>query len=216
MKFKTILNKIQKELEQKEKVREELKRDMRKATRLSKQAILLTHQERFKEAEKLLENVSKIFSKLQEVSKNHPDLVYNGFVNSAFQENTEAHTFIHLVKEGQFVNPYELGIPSKSYLLGAADVIGEFRRRALDMIRKGDAKEAEKCLKNMEHIYTELTAMDDAYLLVHGLRRKCDVARRLIEITRGDVTMEARRNLLESRMKKLEKHLEEKVRNNKG
>ncbi|MEA2090165.1 MAG: hypothetical protein U9O89_05345 [Thermoproteota archaeon] len=209
MKFKTVLNKIQKELKRKEEVREELKRDMRKATRLSKQAIFLIHQERFKDAEKLLEDATKIFAKLQKVSKNYPDLVYEGFVNSAFEENTEAHTFLRLVKESRFVNPYELGIPSRSYLLGVADVIGEFRRKALDMIRKGDAKEAEKCLEIMEHIYTELTAVDDAYLLVHQLRRKCDVARRLIEITRGDVTMEARRNLLESRMEKLEKRLEE-------
>lgn len=209
MKFKTVLNKIQKDLKKREEAREKLKRDMRIATRLSKQAILLSHQERFKEAEKLLDNASKIFAKLKVVSKSYPDLLHQGFVYPAFEENAEAHTFIHLVKEDQFMNPYELGIPPKSYVLGVADVIGEFRRRALDMIRKGDVKEAEKCLETMEHVYTELTGMDDAYLLVHGLRRKCDVARRLIEITRGDVTVEARRSLLEDHMKKLEERLEE-------
>lgn len=208
MRFKAILSRIQKELEKREKVREELKGDMRKATRLSKQAILFAHQERFKDAETLLENVSKLFAKLREVSRSHPDLLYEGFVRSAFEENAEAHTFIQLVKEDRFADPDELGVPPNSYVLGVADVVGEFRRRALDMIRRGDVKEAEKCLQTMEHIYTELTAMDDAYLLVHGLRRKCDVARHLIEITRGDVTTEARRSSLESRMEKLEKRME--------
>jgi translin len=205
MNLKTVLNKIQKELERKEKVREELKKDMRKATRLSKQAILLVHQERFKDAQELLHNASKIFVKLSEVSKNYPDLMCAGFVSPAFEENTEAHTFLQLVRGSRFVDPYSLEIPRTSYLLGLADVIGEFRRRVLDMIRKGDAKEAAKCLQTMEHIYTELTNMDNAYLFVRELRRKCDIARRLIEITRGDVTMETRRNKLANQMEKLER-----------
>jgi len=47
--------------------------------------------------------------------------------------------------------------------------------------------------------------MDEAYTLVPGLRRKSDVARHVIETTRGDVTIEARRSTLEECMKKLEK-----------
>lgn len=211
MKFKTILDKIQKELKRNEEVREAFKEDMRRATRLSKQAILFVHQERFEDAETLLEKASKLFVKLREVSRNHPNLLYEGFVHSAFEENAEAHTFINLVREDQFVDPDELGIPSYSYVLGVADVVGEFRRRALDMIRRGDVREAERCLQTMEHIYAELTAMDDAYLLIHGLRRKCDVARHLIEITRGDVTMEARRSSLESRMEKLERRMKKNL-----
>jgi predicted translin family RNA/ssDNA-binding protein len=39
------------------------------------------------------------------------------------------------------------------------------------------------------------------------LRRKCDVARKLIEITRGDVTQEIRRSMLEEHLKQVEKSL---------
>jgi predicted translin family RNA/ssDNA-binding protein len=69
-------------------------------------------------------------------------------------------------------------------------------------------KASEKCLETMENIYLELTALDDAYVIVNGLRRKCDVARRLIEITRGDITIEVRRNALEYSISKLEKKIE--------
>jgi predicted translin family RNA/ssDNA-binding protein len=47
--------------------------------------------------------------------------------------------------------------------------------------------------------------MDEAYMLAPGLRRKCDMARRIIETTRGDVTQEVRRKALENKLKQLEK-----------
>ncbi|MBE0512925.1 hypothetical protein IBX38_07735 [Candidatus Bathyarchaeota archaeon] len=208
--MKSILEKIQEELRKREGVREEVQKDMRRATRLSKQAILFTHQERFEDAKNLLEEASRIFSKLREASKGHPDLFHSGLVSAAFEEYAEAYTLLMLIEEDRFIGPEELGIPVISYVLGLGDVVGELRRRALDSIRKGKVEAAEKCLETMEHIYSELSAMDDAYLLVSGLRRKCDVARRLIEITRGDVTIEARRSALERSILKLEETIDKK------
>jgi len=210
MSLKSILEKIQEELRKREGVREEVQKDMRRATRLSKQAILFTHQERFEEAKNLLEEADKLFTKLREVSKDYPDLFYSGLVSAAFEEYTEAHSLLTLVEEDSFIGPEELGVPAISYVLGLGDVVGELRRRALDSIRKGNVEAAEKCLERMEYIYSELTAMDDAYLLVSGLRRKCDVARHLIEITRGDVTIEARRTALEHSILKLEETIGKK------
>ena len=204
MSLKPILDKIQEELSKREQIREEVQKDMRRATRLSKQAILFAHQERFDDAKNSLDEASSLFSKLREESKNHPDLFHSGLVGAAFEEYAEAHTLLTLVEEDRFVYPEKLSIPVTSYVLGLGDVVGELRRRALDSIRKGKIEAAEKCLETMEHIYSELTAMDDAYLLVSGLRRKCDVARHLIEITRGDVTIEARRSALERSILKLE------------
>jgi len=117
---------------------------------------------------------------------------------------------LHLVEENRFIDPEELGVPAVSYVLGLADVIGEFRRRALDSLRKGDVKTAENCLQTMEQIYVELMSMDEAYMLVPGLRRKSDVARHIIETTRGDITIEARRNSLEKSLKKLERMVKPK------
>jgi predicted translin family RNA/ssDNA-binding protein len=56
----------------------------------------------------------------------------------------------------------------------------------------------------MDEIYTELMAIDEAYMLVPGLRRKCDVARRIIETTRGDITQEVRRKALEDYLRSFE------------
>jgi len=168
------------------------------------------HQERLNEAERLLSETEKLFEELNQMCKQSPELMYTGLVDAAFQEYTEAHVFLGLIRENRFVSPEELGVSGVNYILGLADVIGELRRRSLDAFRKGNVPLAEKCLETMENIYMELTAMDDAYMLVPGLRRKCDVARRIIETTRGDVTMEVRRDSLEKAIRNLERTLNKK------
>jgi translin len=208
MSLKAILEKIQEELSARETVREDVRRDMRKATRLSKQAIQVTHQERFDDAKAMLKEAKSLFAKLQETAKNYPYLLYSGSVGAAFEEHAEAHILLTLIQEDRFVTPKEVDVPLTPYVLSLGDVIGELRRRTLDLIRRGNVEEAEKCLERMEHIYSELTALDDAYIIVKGLRRKGDVARRLIEITRGDITSEVRRSALERSISKLEKRIE--------
>jgi len=205
MSLKEILEKIQEELIGREEVREEVQRDMRKATRLSKQAIQVTHQERFDDAKAMLKEAKSLFVKLQETAKDHPYLLYSGSVGAAFEEHAEAHILLTLIQEDRFVTPKEIDVPLTPYVLSLGDVIGELRRRALDLIRRGNVEAAEKTLEKMEHIYSELTALDDAYIIIKGLRRKGDVARHLIEITRGDITSEARRSALEQSISKLEK-----------
>lgn len=201
------MSKIQKELKTKEEAKEKVHRDMRKATRLSKQAILFTHQRRLNDARKLLREADKLLIELREVAELHPDLVYTGIVAGAKQEYSEAQILLSLVKENRFIAPEKLKVPVVDYVLGLADVIGELRRQALDSLRAGDLKRAEHYLEVMEQIYVELLSMNEAYMLVHGLRRKCDVARRIIEATRGDITLEARRDSLEQSIGKLEKIL---------
>ncbi len=211
--MKILLKKIQEELRTRETAHEEVQRDMRRATRLSKQAILFTHQERFKEAKKLLREADSLFQKLKAVGETYPDMLYSGIVDAAYQEYAEARTLLALVKENRFVSPDVINVTSIAYVLGLADVIGELRRRALDSLRKEDIKTAEECLRLMEEIYLELMSMDEAYMLVPGLRRKSDVARHLIEATRGDITIEARRSSLEKCMKNLEKIVKQKTKN---
>ena len=203
--LKTVLKQIRRELKRKEKIRDKAQADMRKVTSTSKQAILFIHQKKFKEARRLLEKAKEIISRLNAVAKEHPDIIHGGLYDIALQEYAEANIFLTLVEEGRFITPMEVNVPSIDYVLGLADVIGEYRRLALDALREGNAKKSEECLKVMDEIYTELMAMDEAYMLVPGLRRKCDVARKIIETTRGDVTHEVRRQSLEKYMKRFEK-----------
>jgi translin len=200
--LRSILKEVKEELIQKDEVRENAQKKMRKATSLSKQAILLMHQKKFDKAGKSIENAKEIISKLQISAREYPDIIYSGMFSAALQEYAEANVFQGLIKEARFVTPNEINVPALDYVLGLADVIGEYRRLVLDALREGEVKKGEEGLKIMDESYIELMALDEAYMLVPGLRRKCDMARRIIEATRGDVTQEVRRKALETRSRK--------------
>ncbi len=210
MSLKSILAEIDRELKERKNIKDELYDAMRKATRLSKQAIFLMHKRQLKEAKKLLKDTKKLFTKLDEIPEAHQTLVYSGIVSAAFQEYTEAHIFLRIVQDHRLVSPRDIGVSSTSYLLGLADVVGELRRRALDCVREGNVEVAQKSVEAMELIYNELLATDEALHAISGLRRKSDIARRIIEATLGDVTIEMRRNSLERSIKRLERVLREK------
>jgi predicted translin family RNA/ssDNA-binding protein len=59
----------------------------------------------------------------------------------------------------------------------------------------------------MEEMYNELIALEDAYVIAPELRRKCDIARRIIESTLGDVLLESRRQNLQYAIERLEKKI---------
>jgi translin len=186
----------------KNKIREETHEAMRKATSLSKQAILLIHQKRVTDAEKMVNNAKELITKLQAQTASYPDLIYGGMMSAAQQEYAEANILLTLVKENRYVTPEEIRVPQIDYVLGLADVIGEYRRLALDALRDGEVEKAVRCLEIMDEIFIQLLALDEAYMLVPGLRHKSDTQRRVIESTRGDISLEVRRKSLEDYLKK--------------
>ena len=214
--LKTVLKEVKKELMQKDKVRENAQESMRKATSLSKQAILLIHQKRLEEAKKLIGNASEIVSRLQGLAKEYPEIIYSGMFSAALQEYSEANIFLQLTEESRFITPKDINVPAVDYVLGLADVVGEYRRLTLDALREDNVDKGEKCLETMDEIYIELMALDEAYMLVPGLRRKCDVARKIIESTRGDITQEVRRKSLEDHLRRFEQAQKKKRQPRKG
>ena len=202
--LENVLQEIKTELMQKNSVREETHESMRKTTSLSKQAILLIHQKKYEEADKFLREAKDKISRLQKLSSEYPDIIYGGMFSAALQEYSEARIFAVLVKESRFISPAEINVPCADYVLGLADVIGEYRRLALDNLREGEVKKGEQCLEIMDQIFIQLLALDEAYMLVPGLRHKSDIARRIIETTRGDVTLEIRRKSLEDYLRRIE------------
>jgi translin len=202
--LKPILDRLRKEICDKDEIREKAQKQMRTMQSYSKQAILLVHQKRTKEAEALLKKAQKIHTKLDDVSTTQPSIIYGGLYSAALQEYSEANIFQTLTQENQFITPEKINVSPIDYILGLADVIGEYRRLALDSLRIGNVEKGEKHLKTMDEIYTELMAMDESYMLIPGLRRKCDIARKIIEITRGDITQEIRRNALEKHLMRFE------------
>ncbi|MCW3995588.1 MAG: hypothetical protein NWE98_05505 [Candidatus Bathyarchaeota archaeon] len=199
-----VIQEVKAELLDKNKIREETHESIRKATSLSKQAILLIHQKRLDEAQAMVASAKEKITSLQAQAEECPEIVYGGMFSAALQEYSEANIFLTLVRENRFVTPQEISVPSVEYVLGLADVIGEYRRLALDNLREGAVERGEECLKVMDEIFIQLLSLDEAYMLVPGLRHKSDTARRIIETTRGDITLEVRRKSLEDQLKKLE------------
>lgn len=202
--LETVIQLVKNELMQKNQIREDTHESMRKATSLSKQAILLIHQKRFVDAIEMVASAKEKIVNLQEQAKQYPEIIYGGMLSAAFQEYSEANIFLMLVKEKRFVTPDEINVPSVDYVLGLADVIGEYRRLALDNLREDEVEKGEKCLQIMDDIFIQLLALDEAYMLVPGLRHKSDIARRIIESTRGDITLEVRRKSLEDQLKRFD------------
>ena len=102
---------------------------------------------RLNEAKGLLKEINVIAT--------HPGLSIN-FIRVAYQEYVEANILFSIELEGIFPKPEDLNVPTLSYLLGLADSVGEFRRKALDSLRVGDIENAETSLKIMEDIYGTL------------------------------------------------------------
>jgi len=207
MSLRKTLERIREELARKDELRQEIQIATRRVTRLSKQAIFQIHRADLEKAEETLKEAKKILDGVKDLTKDYPDLLYSGSVDSAFQEYAEANILLGLVKDSRFVNFEELDIPMASYVLGLADVIGELRRRALESLRTGEMSEAEDCLRLMETIYEEIINLEEIQFLISGLRRKCDTGRRIIEATRADVTMESGRISLERQISELKKAL---------
>jgi translin len=218
--LKAVLDEVKQDLMQKDKIRDETHEDMRKATSLSKQAILLMHQKKQAEAEKMVKEATEKITNLQTLAKQYPEIIYGGMFSAALQEYAEANIFLTLIKK-QIRYIQEINVPSIDFTLGLADVVGEYRRLALDALREGDAKKGEECLQIMDEIFIDFSHLMKLTCLVPGLRRKSDIARKIIETTRGDITQEVRRNRLRttlnvlSQKKKLKNQKEKRKSENK-
>ena len=96
--------------------------------------------------------------------------------------------------------PGELGIGPAPYLNGLAEAVGELRRFILDSIRKDDLSRCEELLEIMDEVYTILVTMDSPDAVTRGLRRSTDMARGVLERTRGDLTLALGQQRLERRL----------------
>jgi translin len=206
--LKHLLSNLVPELEEKLKLREETFSSSRRVTVLSKQAVMAIHARDLDAAATGLEEASRILRDLEDRLSDHPDLRRES-ANIAYQEYVEARFLEAVTKGNEYPSPSSLRVPTVPYILGVADVVGEFRRRAVEALTKVDLGEAESSLKIMEEIYHELLPLEFYYSLAPELRRKVDVARHLIETTMGDICTEKRRSSLEETMRSLEKKLEE-------
>ena len=200
--LKNIIHKIMCRLEEKDRVREKALRLSRNIIRECAESIQNLHKNRKSD----LSDIKNETKKLIKTVKNHPDLYYSGFVENAFQEVCEAFLVSSVIENKNLPDPDKLGVTYTSYLLGMGDAVGEFRRCALDSLILGDIKKARFYLDVMENFYSILMKFDFPSAIV-SVRKKRDVARSLIEKTRGEIAIAAREKILEEKMSKLEKRM---------
>ena len=120
----------------------------------------------------------------------HPDIRFAGYLQDAQKEYAEARLTEVIVKgESVVPTPDALGVEDAPYLGGMAEAIGEARRRVLDLLREGRVDDGDAVLSAMEDLYAVLVTMDYPDAITGNLRRSTDVARSLIEKTRGDLAV---------------------------
>ena len=122
-------------------------------------------------------------------------------------EFVEASAVISISKSRPIPTRSALNVSPEAYLLGLLDTVGELKRMVLDSLMHDDIAKAQRAFSMMEQLYMACSPLAVYDHVVSGARRKIDVARMLVEDTRGFMTEELRREALVSSMGRLQKKL---------
>lgn len=191
-KLESIAERIRQSFDVRTAKRDEALKQARQLIRACSLSIRAVHRDDKEAMEANLAEAQRLADNLRDELKNYPDLFYAGYTQDSLKEFVEANVTCALIQNQPLQTPEELGVENSTYLNGLAEVVGELRRRTLDILRSGYSQEAERLLGNMDDIYSVLVTMDYPDAITNGLRRQTDLARGIIEKTRGDVTFSLR------------------------
>jgi len=162
----------------------------RTAIRSCANAIRAIHRGELDTAHRLMDEAKAAIDEALRVVEDHPQVRYAGYLQDAQKEYAEARiTEAVVTRAAELPTPEELGVEDAPYLNGMAEAIGEARRHILDLLRHGRVDEGEAVLTAMDDMYYVLVSMDYPDAITLNLRRSTDVARSLIEKTRGDLSV---------------------------
>lgn len=179
----------------------------RTLTRHCANAIRAAHRADAAQASENLTQAGALAAELRSTLVGYPDLYFAGYTQDALKEFAEASIVNALLVDAPLPSPEEIGVEHATYLQGLAEAAGELRRRCLDALLNNTPTEAERLMGLMDDIYSMLVTMDYPDAVTGGLRRLTDIARSIIERTRGDLTMSLRQGALEQSLKRLEERL---------
>ena len=162
----------------------------RKAIRSCANAIRAIHRGELDLAHGLMDEARAAIDDGLQAVRDNPEIRFAGYLQDAQKEYAEARiTEAVVIGAPQLPTPEELGVEDAPYLNGMAEAIGEARRHILDLLRHGEVAEGEAVLSAMDDMYSVLVTMDYPDAITGNLRRSTDVARSLIEKTRGDLSV---------------------------
>lgn len=202
-KLEAIAEQIRKSFDTRTAARDQALAQARQLTRACSLAIRAVHRDEADTMSEQLQEARQLADALRSSLASHPDLYYAGYTQDALKEFVEANVTCALIRNQPLQTPEELLVEPATYLNGLAEVVGELRRRTLDILRHGYSEEAERLLGYMDEIYSILVTMDYPDAITNGLRRQTDLARGIIEKTRGDITFSLRGGHLEQAIGKL-------------
>lgn len=206
-KLERIAEQIRQNFEIRTSKRDVALKQARQLTRACSLSIRAVHRNDFDTMETCLIEAKSLADEIRIDLKDHPDLYYAGYTQDALKEFVEANITCALIQNQALHTPDELGVEYATYLNGLSEVVGELRRRILDILRSGYSQEAERLLSHMDDIYSVLVTMDYPDAITNGLRRQTDTVRNLVEKTRGDVTFSLRGEDLTQAISTLSKQL---------
>jgi translin len=161
----------------------------RRSIRASANAIRAIHRGELERARQLIADSRAAIDEGIEASATEPVVRWAGYLADAEKEYAEANVTLALVTASTIPAPQELGVGDAPYLNGIAEAIGEGRRHILDLLRTREVERAETVLRSLEDLYAVLVTIDYPDAITGNLRRSTDVARSLIEKTRGDLSI---------------------------
>lgn len=202
-----ITDRIREQFDGLDRAREAAYGASREVIRSASVTIKHVHREEMPQARKQLQITRELVQKMLAAVGQAPELRYGGFIADAEKEYAEAAIVLACISGEPIPTPEDLGIYGAAWLNGLAEVVGEFRRHVLDLIRRDDNQRAELFLEAMDNIYQTIMSFDYPNAISLGLRSRSDQARGLVERTRGDLTTALRASKLERCMAELEKHL---------
>jgi len=153
------------------------------------------HRKEFGLYQERIDNIKTNLENLVTLVDKNPG-VFEKYLKVPEQEYAEGMIFYSIISRNEIPLPSDLKIKPLNFVLGLADVIGELRRYALDNIRNSKTGELNYILECMDDIYTQLFSIDYPAGVTKDLRHKVDVARNVIEKTRGDVSLAIQMNEL--------------------
>jgi len=206
-KLESIAERIRQDFDARTSARDNALAQARQLTRACSLAIRAVHREDTDSMDGHLAEARALAEDLKNGLRDHSDLFFAGYTQDALKEYVEANITCALIRRQPLPAPEELGVVSATYLNGLAEVVGELRRRILDILRHGYSEEAERLLGYMDEVYSVLVTMDYPDAITNGLRRQTDVARSIIEKTRGDITFSLRGEHLERAIGRLSAQL---------
>jgi translin len=208
MQLEQLGAKIRAQLDVKHKAREVAIPKARQVIRSSSLAIRAIHRGSFDEADKYLDAAKSALVEAQQALEPYPQIYYAGFLQDAEKEYSEAMATSAFVRELPIPDPDEIGVGYPPFLSGLGEAMGELRRFILDKIRVGKLTEGEKFLTVMDDFYYFLFSFDYPDAVTPGLRRNTDLARSVMEKTRGDLTASLRQHSLNIALERLESKID--------